>query len=185
MTLDEIFNKIATHMHEGIKYHECMIRAYEFLGLWGLGKCHTWHYFEEQKNCREWEFYYASHYFKLIQIDEINSPKVIADGWYKYSAQAVDVGSRRTAIKDLMTKWVDWEKDTKKLYEEMYLELTNLREIAVANKVQKLIDDVSEELSWAQKELLKFESIGYDLTVIVDWQDKMVKKFEKELKHLF
>ena len=185
MTIEEIFNKIATHMLDGIMYHDSLMKAYDFIGLWGLGKCHEYHCYEEEINYREWVHYYATHCFKLIQTDKIAQPDIIPENWYKYSAQAVDVGTRRNAVKELMTKWVEWEKDTKKLYEEMYSELTNLREIAVADKVKILINDVADELSWAQKELLKFESIGYDLTLIVDWQDKMFKKFEKKLKDLF
>jgi hypothetical protein len=29
---------------------------------------------------------------------------------------AIDTGTKRRLIKDLMTKWVEWEKKTKKLY---------------------------------------------------------------------
>jgi len=28
----------------------------------------------------------------------------------------VDVNTKRNAVKDLMDKWVKWERDTKKLY---------------------------------------------------------------------
>ena len=117
-----------------------------------------------------------SHYFKLLPKDVDNRKELIPATWYKYSASAVDVGTKRSAIKDLITKWIDWEKETKKLYEEMYLELTNLREIAAAIQVEKLIQDVDDELHKAQKELLDLEAIGFDLTLIIDWQDKIKKK---------
>jgi hypothetical protein len=29
---------------------------------------------------------------------------------------AIDIGAKRNAIRELMNKWVEWEKSTKKLY---------------------------------------------------------------------
>ena len=178
MTVEEIFNKIGSHMEEGISYHQDMIKAYEFLGLWGYSKCQEYHYFEEIHGYRKLQHYYHTHYFKIMQIKIEDRREFISQTWYKYSAQSVDVGTKRTAIKELMEKWIKWEKDTKKLYEEMYIELTNLREVAAAIEIQKYISDVDEELSDAQKELLNLEAIGYDLELIVDWQEKLRKKYK-------
>jgi len=66
-----------------------------------------------------------------------------------------------------MGKWVNWEKETKKLYEEMYLELTNLREIAAAMYIKKYLCDVDDELECAEKEFIKFETLGYDIGTLV------------------
>jgi len=43
MTVEEIFTKLATHMAQGISYHEEMAKAYDFIGLWGFAQCHTYH----------------------------------------------------------------------------------------------------------------------------------------------
>jgi len=40
MTIEEIFNKIASHMVEGIMIHDEMANAYDFLGLFGFAKLH-------------------------------------------------------------------------------------------------------------------------------------------------
>ena len=159
MTVEEIFSKINNHMEKGIAYHKEFIRAYSFLGLWGYAKCQEYHYYEEI--CAQ----------------------IIPSTWYKYTAQAVDVGTKRSSIKELLTKWIEWEKETKKLYEEMCFELTNLTEVAAAIEIQKYIQDVDQELSQAQKEQLNLESIGYNLDVIVDWQDDIRKKYKKKIKN--
>jgi len=39
MTVEEIFNKIASHMLEGLKYHDEMAKLYDFLGLYGYSIC--------------------------------------------------------------------------------------------------------------------------------------------------
>ena len=172
-------------MKEGMEYHCQMVKAYQFLGLWGYAKCQEYHHFEEELGYQEFQKYYAQHYFRMLEISALNIPEVIPEAWYKYSAQAVDVSTKRKAIKDLMTKWVEWEKNTKKLYEEMYLELTNLKEVAASIKVQEYIQDVDEELSEIQMELLNLEAIEYDLSLIIDWQDKLEKKYQKSIKALF
>jgi hypothetical protein len=66
MTVEEIFNKLITHMHEGIAFHSEMAKAYDFLGLWGFSKCHIYHVFEEKRACCRLSHYYATHFFKLI-----------------------------------------------------------------------------------------------------------------------
>ena len=46
MTNEEIFNKLASHMIEGIMIHDEMSRAYSFLGLEGFKLCHEYHFLE-------------------------------------------------------------------------------------------------------------------------------------------
>ena len=183
MTVEEIFSKINNHMEKGIAYHKEFIKAYSFLGLWGYAKCQEYHYYEEICAQQQLEHYYMAHYFKLIQKEVEERKEIIPSTWYKYTAQAVDVGTKRSSIKELLTKWIEWEKETKKLYEEMCFELTNLTEVAAAIEIQKYIQDVDEELSWAQKQQLNLESIGYNLDVIVDWQDDIRKKYKKKIKN--
>lgn len=185
MTVEEVFNKIAAHMIEGIMYHDDMAKAYDFLGLYGFAKCHDYHHFEEEIGYRKLSHYYATHYFKLISLGEIPQPKIIPESWYKYTTMAVDSGTKRNAVKELMEKWVKWEKETKKLYEECFQELTNLREVAAASYIKKYLCDVDEELEHAQKKLIKLETIGYDIGTIISWQEPIKKKFEKALKCLF
>jgi len=50
MTVEEIFNKLASHMVEGIMYHDDMAKAYDFLGLSGFARCHDYHHICELKN---------------------------------------------------------------------------------------------------------------------------------------
>ena len=40
MTIEEVFNKLASHMCEGIKFHDKMAEAYDYLNFEGLYKCH-------------------------------------------------------------------------------------------------------------------------------------------------
>lgn len=181
MTVEEIFNKLAQHMCEGVMYHDEMQRAYDFLGLWGFSKCHLYHLFGEKKGLKCFSHYYAKHYFKLLQIENPTSPKLIPETWYKYRTQDVDSNTKKSTVKDLMNKWVAWEQITKTLYEEMYQELIAIKEVAAATYLQKYIYDVNEELCHAQKELLKLETLNYELSSIISESDKLEKKYTKKL----
>ena len=122
-----------------------------------------------------------THHFKLLQIEEINEPKLIPENWYKYTTQVVDGGTKRNAVKDLMEKWVKWEEETKKLYQESRQQLMEIGEVAAALYIDKYICDVTKELCHAQKKLNKLETMGYDLGFIVKWQEDLYKKYTKKL----
>lgn len=181
MTTEEIFRKIVSHMIEGLMFHDEMAKVYDFLGLYGYARCQDYHHIEETNGYRQLYNYYATHYYQLIMIDNIPKPKIIPDTWYKYHTQVVDIGTKKNMIKELHTKWVEWEKSTKKLYQEMRQELVALNEIDAALELDKYIRDVSKELHHAEKSLLNLESINYDMSLIIDWQHHLYNKYKKKL----
>lgn len=178
MTVEEIFNTLAIHMIEGIMYHDEFAKAYYFLGLYGFAKCQEYHHIEETKNYLSLLHYYSTHYHKLLTIKEVSSPKIIPENWYKYTTMDVDANTKRNAIKTLMYKWIEWEKETKELYQKMYKELCSLGEIAAANKIQYYILDVDDELKHAEKKLIKMETIAYNLDILIEWQQPIYKKYK-------
>ena len=185
MTVEEIFNKIISHMLEGLTYHDELARAFDFLGLYGYAKCHDYHHFEEAINYRELSHYYTTHFFKLIQFNEQPKHNLIPDIWYKYTSQAVDSNTLRNSIKSLMKSWCEWELSTKKLYQQMYNELTSLSEVAAAHKISKYLCDVDKELHNIQKEILELEAINYNLDIILPEQSTLRNKYKKAIKNLY
>lgn len=185
MTTEEIFTKLAEHMLEGMKIHCDFAQVYDFLGLYGFSKCHEYHYLAETKGYESLLHYYSCRYHKLLKLGEISNSNIIPESWYKYTTMAIDTGTIRNAIKTLMEKWIQWEKDTKTFYSQMYKELHEIGEIASAEEIKIYILDVDDELKHAEKKLIKLETFGYDISVIVEWQQPMYNKFKKELKHLY
>ena len=78
-------------------------------------------------------------------------PDVIPESWYRYSRGDVDSSTRNNAIRVSSGKWVDWERATKTLYEEMCKELMDIGEIASAMFVSRMVKDVSHELAEAER----------------------------------
>jgi len=60
--------------------------------------------------------YYSTHYHKLLNTNDVPNPDIIPGTWYKYNTMEVDTNTKRNTVKTLMEKWVEWERETKKLY---------------------------------------------------------------------
>lgn len=178
MAIEEIFDKIFTHMNNGIAFHNEVSKAYSFLGLFGYAHCHTYHAMEEFKEYIRLSYFCNDYYHKMNRAEVIIPPDIVPDSWYKYTMREVDNGTRKNAIRELSEKWVAWEKETKKLYQAAHKELEELGEIAAVIEIDKYIEDVSKELAYAEKELLQLETVGYDMSFIMKRQKKLYKKYK-------
>lgn len=185
MTVEEIFGQIVAHMIEGVMFHSQLVEYYEFLGLPGYAECHKYHYFCESWSLQELNLFYIDHYNKLLPGRQPQDPTVIPSSWYKYLRIDVDNNTRKSSIKTSLERWVDWETETKTLYEKMYKELINLEEVAAACKIQELVEDVSQELKDAQQYLLNKKASDYDMSIIVEEQSKHKEIFEVKTRGSF
>ena len=179
MTVEEIFSTLAAHMEEGITMHKEMADIFSFLNLCGYKKCQEHHYYEESKNCRCLHNFYMEQYYKLIPPKEIKHLEIIPSSWYKYEKMDVDANTKRTAVKEMMQKWVEWEKETKNLLENCYKDLYDQGEICAAMKIAWFLEDVSKELKHAQKKQIDLDSSGYDLSEIIKEQKSLHKKYKR------
>ena len=185
MTMEEIFSKIAMHMIKGIMFHEQVANCYGFLSLEGYKECHEYHYYSEIINYRHLYHYSLDHCHKLIKLGEIEDPAIISSNWYKYTKTDVDVNTKRTAIRDLMKSWIEWERETKQLLENCYKELYELGEIAAAIKISCFIKDVCNELQHAEEKRIKLETIGYDINTIIQEQHDLYEKYKTKIICLY
>lgn len=184
MIVEEIFTKLKNHMLEGMVFHDQLARYYDFLNLKGYKRCHEFHYFEETIGYRKLCRYFMNHYNMFIPYDDMDNPQVIPESWYRYTRQEVDPGTKKTAIKTGVEKWVKWEKATKQLYQDMYHELISIGEVAAAKKVAEYVCDVDCELKYAERKHIDLETIGYDLPTIVMEQHELHEKYRKMLEKI-
>ena len=181
MLLETIFSNLNTHMLQGILIHNTMAEAYDFLGLRGYARFHNYQSCEEMSDMQHLIHYYFTHYHKLIKKNQMEQLAIIPESWFKYTTMDVDQGTKRSAIKELITKWIEWEKETKTLYQNMRQELISIGEIAATIEIDKYILNVSTELEHAERELISLNTINYDLIEIESWQKPMCKKYKKKL----
>ena len=184
MTVEEIFSTLAAHMQEGLLVHQQLADIYSFLNLCGYKKCHEYHYYEESRNYRCLCNFYMEQYYKLIppKDPKTKTKELIPSSWYKYEKIDVDANTKRTAVKEMMQEWVNWEKETKKLLETSYKDLYEQEEICAAMKIAYFLEDVSKELKHAQKKQIDLDSSGYDLPSIIKEQKSLHKEYKKKIR---
>ena len=186
MTVEEIFKTLSSHMVKGIMTHEELANYYDFLGLKGYKRCHEYHAMSEMCGYRKLCRYYINHYSKLIPDVKIEQPSVIPETWYSHIREDVDMGTKKTAVKNGLTMWSDWEEETKDLYQKMYKELLDAGEVAGANFVMGFVEAVDCELKQVDRYMLNKMATGFDMIDIIEEQSKKHKKYknkmEKELR---
>ena len=184
MTIEEIFNQISYHMIEGLMIHSQLTDYFGFLGFEGYQQCHLYHYFEESSNYKKLGNYLLKHCNRLLAEDRIANPNIIPADWVQYYRQQVTNTVRKTALQSGIEKWVNWEKETKKLYEKFYNELIAGTEVGAAKELAKYIKDVDYELAEAEQELLKLQSIDFSITDVMLEQKDIKKEYSKKLKEI-
>lgn len=182
MELKEIYNTLAEHMINGMMLHEQMANYYDFLGLKGYKRCHEYHFLAETLNYRSLNRYFINHHNMLIPEARFDNESVIPESWYNHVRSDVDISTKQNGVKNGLTKWVEWERDTKKLYEQMYQELLDIGEVASANKIKCFVMDVDCELKKAERYWLNKEATNYNMTMIIEEQDRKHKKYKKKCK---
>lgn len=164
--------------------HEQLANYYDFLGLQGYKRCHEYHFLQETCAYRGICRYFINHHNMLIPDERFEAPDVIPSSWYEHTRDDVDIATKKNAVKSGLTRWVTWERETKKLYEQMYQELIKLDEVASACKIKELICDVDCELKKAERYWLNKEATGYDMSQIISEQKSKHKKYRKKMKHM-
>lgn len=184
MTVNEIFTQLDSHMVEGLMFHAQLSDYFCFLGLTGYQICQLYHYYEENSNYRKLSDYCLKHCDKLITQQSIPNPRVIPESWYQYSRKDVNTSTRKNSIQTGYEKWIQWEADTKKLYEKLYQDLISLDEISIAEEVAKYIRDVDEEHAKAYQKHLELKAIDYNISDIINEQEQIEKKYRKKIKEI-
>lgn len=185
MNIEEIFSAIDQHIQTGIKVHQDLMDIYGFLSLEGYQKCQEYHYLSELKERIRIRQYYLRHYGKLINDSAYEKKEVIPQSWYKYNTEDVDNNTRKSAVREAIKGWVDWEQKTKQFWSEIHRELDALNEIATMTFIEHFITDVSNELVEAQEIMRLLEMIGYDVTEIRRDQDECARQYKKKIKQIY
>lgn len=173
MSVEDIFQKILAHLQTGICFHKELMKAYAFLCLNGYQKQQQHQYLEETNNYLNLFNYYIEHYDKLIKENPPTPLNPIPELWYKHIREAADMNTKRTAIKEFSEKWIKWEQDTISLLSSFYKELEALGEIASAIMISEIIHNTDKELCFAKTQYLLLESTNYDMSFIIEQQNKI------------
>ena len=171
MTAEEIFTNVSAHMIVGVMIHKELADYYDFMSLANYEKIHSKQYISESKALRKLNKYYITRFYKLIPEPRVEIPSVIPKDIYKHKSDDLSPMDVRQAVKRTLELWVDWETQTKKLYEESYAELITNGDIGSALYIGKLVEDVDEELVEARALLMKNQHTDFDIVKIIEDQE--------------
>lgn len=177
MTSEDIFSQLISHMIKGLMVHTQLAEYFAFLGFNGFQYEQEHHYIEESKSYRKIFNYYINQFNKLINENKVDNPKLIPANWYNVNRFDVDAVTKRKGVKNGFEEWKKWEIETKQTYEIYYKEILEIDDISSRLIIEKLIEDVSEEIRTINKRILELEDIEYDLIYI--------NEIQKDLEHRY
>ena len=108
---------------------------------------------------------------------------VIPSSWYNADRFKVTDSDRKMKVKELFSKWREYETEVKLSLQHSFQELVELGAIASANKVNELICDVDMELKCLEREMLEYCSLNWDMLYIIEKQDMIHDKYEEKTKN--
>ncbi len=185
MTIEEIFTELVSHMKKGLSLHDELTHLYGFLNLKGYQKQQEYQYLSQSKSYIQLKQFYLNYYRKMIIEKEIQLYNLIPQNWYKYKKENVDISTKRTAIRDLFNKWLQWEENTQLLLNNCYKQLYDLKQFTSCDKILSLLNDVNEELTESRNQYINLESSGYDIVFILESQQQLYKNYIHKIKKLY
>lgn len=171
----EVFEKVSAHQVEGMMLHDQMADGFHFLALPGFAHMHEKQFEEESREMRKVKKYFISRMNVLLGEGRPENPHALPKSWMNYTRQQVTTDSKRKAVRELMERWVSWEKETKALYSEACALLTEAGEIAAACMMKGLVRDVDEELCRAEEMQLRLEAVMYDMPTVEQMQGEITE----------
>lgn len=120
--------------------------------------------------------YYIQHHHNILvadnppQIDILNLPL------FKKSTDELTSEDKSRLIQYGMKEWINWEKQSKILYEDSYRNLVDISEVASAEFVMRFVRDVDLELKEAERIFRVREGIDWNLDTIYDKQSRVGKR---------
>ena len=185
MRTGEIFTRISTHQIEGMMLHDQMADAFAFLALPGFKRMHEYRFAEETKSMREVHAYFIEHCNMLLDEGRPEDPKALPRSWHGYTRQQVSYETKRKAVREMMERWVEWERETKACYEKAYAELTECNEVMAACFVKGMLEEVTEELAFAEELYLRMHGTDFDMPYVDQMMDSLHNEFSIKLKKLY
>lgn len=162
-------DKIVQHMMKGVVFHSQLSQYYRFLNLCCYADFHSHQAQEEFATLAKFQKWYIDSHERLIPQSQPTIESVIPQDWYAHVKQDVDKNTLRESVKNGHIKWVNWEAETKKLYEDQIkVSETEVDKI----QLRKLLKEVQKEWAEAKQKYISLKNSQFDLLYIIEENDK-------------
>lgn len=179
----EVFETVSRHQIEGMMLHDQLADAFEYLALPGFAMMHEYRFADESKAMRAVHSYYITHHHAMIP-DSHPAAEDLIKCWRGADWQQA-MSMRRKSVHELFQKWVEWERATKILYQQIVTELLNHGEAAAAHELMELVEDVDAELAYAENLHMRLDSIAYDMPTVEQMQAELESEYRNKLRDLW
>lgn len=185
MSCKEIMIEIAKRKLKGVMAHADMADIFNLMNLHGFKRKHEFQSLKENAeliSLKRWitERYKIIPNLKNSSID-IN-PLGIKD---KGTRDNISRENKMKVTKELFKTLVDWETETLEMLEKAYSILVEKESIADSIKVSKLISDTDKELKYYSRDWVKYEDIGWDLTLITYDQNNLHEIYKEKTEKIY
>lgn len=183
--MKEILQKVIDRQAEGVAFHNEMADYYDFLCLEGFVCLHKYQFIEEAENLRNMKHFYIDYYKTVPAMAKIeNKISIIPQDWSKHESTEITSTSLKSLTKTSLELYLNWEKETSKLYQECLKELKEEDCLAEYYEVLELNEDVEKEICEIKNLMIDLQMVDYDCKEIKNLQYKLKKDHKKHKCHM-
>lgn len=181
-SVDDVFAEINARQIAALMMHDQMADYFDFLGLSGYKRLHLYQYFSESKERRDVAHYYINHHGKLIPDRFEGNVQMIPESWRSANRMSVGKSTKQKAVEDGFSVYLGWEQATKDVYQKYATALREQGYVADAIFVDRLVEDVDNELEHLERIITDLITSGYDPVYIVESQKELHDKYKKKMR---
>lgn len=176
MQIEDIYGMILKRQIEGIMFHDEMAQYYAFIGLNGYKHFHKEQAKGEMNGYRRMWCFYIDQYGRLPAGQQAKDPEAIPALWRSFNSNEVTASMKKDAVKEGIEKYIEWETETIRVYEQAYTELWDMGDYVGCEKLKQNLLETDCELSAAKHRQLLLNAVDYDMPFIIREQEKLYDK---------
>lgn len=175
MTVHEIYTALNNQMVGAMMMHTQLAQLFTFIDLLPDARRQEQQLLEETHGLVELNKYFSQHHHTLAIADNPPQIDIFDLNVFKKETGELTPEDKIELIRYGMNKWIEWERESKIMYEDAYKTLIDLSEVASAEFITRYIRDVDQELRDAERLYRVRDAIEWDLPTIYDKQARLRK----------
>lgn len=155
--------------------HTQLTELFNFIDLKSDTKRQKKQLHEETDGLLKLEEYASQHHHILITSNNPPQVDILNLSMLKQQNDELSPDNKIYLIQYAIKEWIEWERESKIIYEDAYRNLVDMSEIAAADFVLQYVRDVDKELRDAELLYRVRDAIDWDLATIYDQQARLSK----------
>lgn len=169
----------------GVMIHDDMQNYFDFLDTHGFKREQEIRTFDEMAEFKGLCRYLINNHDKMPDKD-VESIDIAPLDIKKYTSRmSVPVDMKKQMLKKLFETWLEWEKETSELFEEITTLLAKTNHNVDAVKVRELLKGSRNEIKYVERRLIEYNNVEWDLHHIYCIQDEIHEKMKDETRSIY